>query len=65
MSPRFDIFAGPQTDPLWLESVGELNNAVARMEQRAQEEPGPYFVFDCRKKAVVASIDRGVTDSER
>jgi hypothetical protein len=65
MSPRFDIFSGTQFTARWLETAESLNKAVSRMEQRAQAEPGPYFVYDSSEHTVVASIDQEVADSER
>jgi len=58
MTERFDIFSGSSDDsPLWLEVAEGLNNAVARMEQRAWAKPGRYFVYDADNGTVVASID--------
>jgi hypothetical protein len=42
----YDIFSGAvDDDPLWLEAVKDLNAATVRMEERAREIPGRYFIF--------------------
>jgi len=57
MNARYDIFSGTQgKNPLWLEAVAGLKDAVSRMEQRAQKTPGHYFVFDATHHTIVASI---------
>lgn len=61
----FDIFAGSRHNPLWLEASDGLNKAIARMEQRARENPCRYFVYDADSQNVVASVDTcGDSDSD-
>ena len=60
---KFEIFAGSRHNPLWLEASDGLNNAVARMKQRARSKPGIYFVFDSNKRTVVASIDTYISNT--
>lgn len=51
----FDVFRGPSKENgLWLETVRGFENAKRRMERRALETPGDYFLFDCRTYSVVA-----------
>lgn len=54
---KFDVFSGSPENPVWLEVADGLNDAVARMEQKACAKPGRYFVYDTDHHAVVASID--------
>ena len=57
-APTFEIFLGYfDRDALWLEAVRGLSAASRRMQQRAEEFPGPYFVFCTKTHAVLASID--------
>ena len=57
MDIQYDIFAGRRDNGyLWLEAVGDLDQAVFRMKQRAQQEPGDYFVFHSRSQTVLAFI---------
>jgi hypothetical protein len=56
--PTFQIFLGYfEKDPLWLEAVQDLRAASARMKERAEEFPGPYFIFCPKTQSVLASID--------
>jgi hypothetical protein len=56
----FDLFSGVgKQDAVWLESVAGLENAKRRMERRAIEKPGAYFVFDLSADAIVAKTDSG------
>lgn len=58
MKQSYDLFSGaPDDDVLWLEVIDGLNNAIARMKQRAQERPGRYFVYNTDSQTVIASID--------
>jgi hypothetical protein len=54
----FDVFSGSADhSPLWLESVRGLDSALARMHERAESTPGPYFVFDSSTATVRGLID--------
>lgn len=56
--PLFDIFSGkPDSNPLWLETVEGLDRARERMEQRAAQNPGSYFIFSTQAQAVLAEIE--------
>ena len=56
--PSFDIFSGrPGRDVVWLEAVGGLVNARARMEEIAAEKPGEYFIFSFGSHTVLAQIE--------
>ena len=54
----YDIFSGsPEKDPLWLESVTGLEAASTRMQDRARQKPGPYFVYCVHTQQILASTD--------
>ena len=54
----YDIFSGSLNDrPIWLEAVEGLGSATARMQERAKQFPGRYFVYCPEEKTVLASID--------
>ena len=56
--PQYDVFSGRQDkDAVWLETVDGLGAAVDRMNERAKQSPGCYFVFCCKTHAVLASVD--------
>jgi hypothetical protein len=56
--PTFDIFAGgPEKDPVWVEAVQGLSDALERMEQIAQKTPGQYFVFSIGSHAILARTE--------
>ena len=56
--PTFEIFLGYfEREALWVEAVRGFGSASRRMRQRAEEFPGPYFVFCTRTHRVLASID--------
>ena len=57
MKSEFDIFSGTRANPTWVEAVAGYQEAVSRMEQKAREKPGPYFVYDGENQTVVAVID--------
>ena len=43
---RYKLFSGSlNKNPLWLEAVESFESACERMERRAQELSGLYFVF--------------------
>jgi hypothetical protein len=53
----YDIFSGAVDDPLWLEAVKDLNAATVRMEERAREIAGPYFIFSSDEQKVLVTLD--------
>jgi hypothetical protein len=58
--PQYHIFSGfRDKNPMWLETVEGLATAHKRLQERATEEPGPYFIFCSETHAVVASLDTG------
>jgi hypothetical protein len=58
-TPRYHIFSGRFGEKFiqWLESFDRLQHAYDRMEQRAAESHGKYFIFSSHTKGAVASID--------
>jgi hypothetical protein len=63
-SPALDIFNKDRRgDPVWLEAVGDLENARLRLSQLASVIPGEYFAFDQNAHQIVASVVR--SDSDR
>ncbi len=51
----YDLFAlDSERGPLWLESIGGLENAKRCMEQRTAESPGEYFIYNVREGTVVS-----------
>jgi len=56
--PIYDIFSGlRENGPIWVEAVDGLEAACARMRERADHNPGAYFVFCSQTNAVLASVD--------
>ena len=56
--PTFDVFSGSLIrDATWLESAEGLGAATQRMFQLSAIRPGPYFVFDCKQRKVLAATD--------
>jgi transcription elongation factor Elf1 len=56
--PTYDIFSGlREHGPIWLESIDGLEQACARMRDRATLKPGAYFVYCSQTNAVLASVD--------
>jgi hypothetical protein len=54
----FDIFSGfPSADPLWLEAVDGLGQAILRMKEISRKLPGRYFVYSVEQESVLTSID--------
>jgi hypothetical protein len=63
-APLYDIFSGhPNEDPLWVEAVDSLAAANQRMAEHARQNPGPYFIFCHKNKAVLASVDTSMSDA--
>jgi len=57
LSSSLDIFRKDvRGNPVWIDTVEDLNDARHRMSQFAQALPGEYFVFDQRTHSVVASV---------
>jgi hypothetical protein len=42
---------------MWLGAIEGLDAAMKRMNERAQEHPGPYFVYSAENMTVFATID--------
>lgn len=64
--PTFEIFLGYfDKEALWLEAVRGLRAASVRMRQRAEEFPGPYFVYCTKTQSVRASIDTSEHEAEQ
>jgi hypothetical protein len=64
--PTFEIFLGYfDKDALWLEAVRGLRAASARMRVRAEEFPGPYFVFCTKTHSVLASMDTSELEEQQ
>jgi hypothetical protein len=58
-SPSLDIFKKDmQGNPIWLEAVGDLETARARLNQLTSVSPGEYFAFDQRSQQIPASLVR-------
>lgn len=56
--PAFDIFSGTtDKDAMWMEAVEGLASARERMEEIARTNPGQYFVFAQRSRAILARVD--------
>src|SRR5262250_1158699 len=54
-APRYKLFSGSlNKNPLWLEAVESFESACERMERRAQELSGPYFVF-CHETGMIGT----------
>lgn len=56
--PTFDIFRGTSDkDAMWVDAVDGLSSARDRMDQIAADQPGQYFVFATRSRAILARTD--------
>ncbi len=54
---QYELFAvDPDNGPVWLETVNGFENAEKRMQQRAAEAPGDYFIYNFREAAIVARV---------
>ena len=42
---------------MWLEAVEGLSKATTRMQERARQFPGRYFVYRAEEKTVLAAVD--------
>jgi hypothetical protein len=61
-NPRYEVFQGPPSHPLWLESFGDLETASLRMKLCAAMRPGPYFIYCTDSGRILVAID---TSSKR
>jgi len=50
-------------NPIWLDTVGDLDTARLRLRQLASVIPGEYFAFDHNIHQIVVSVGR--SDSDR
>jgi len=54
---QYDVFSGRiDRDAIWLETVGGLGAAIAKMKEYDKQSPGRYFVFCSKTHTVMASI---------
>jgi hypothetical protein len=62
-SSSLDIFKEDlRGTPVWVDTVGDLENARLRLSQLASVIPGDYFVFDQRTCQVVVRLGSGGID---
>jgi len=63
-TPTLDIFRKDiRGNPVWIDSVEDLETARQRLSQLASALPGDYFVFDQRTNRIVASVIRLASDA--
>jgi hypothetical protein len=56
-SPSLDIFKEDALgNPVWIDAVGDLQNARLRLRQLASAIPGEYFAFDQRTHQIVVRL---------
>jgi hypothetical protein len=56
-SPGLDIFKEDlRGNPVWVDTVGDLENARLRLSQLSSVIPGKYFVFDQRTRQIVVRL---------
>jgi hypothetical protein len=56
-SPSLDIFKEDVGgNPIWVDAVGDLENARRRLCQLALAFPGEYFVFDQRTRQILVRL---------
>jgi hypothetical protein len=56
--PTYDVFSGTgYGDAKWLEAAKGLTAANQRMQELAEQTPGPYFVFSAQSNEILAAID--------
>jgi hypothetical protein len=56
-SPCLDIFKKDRRgNPIWVDAVGDLENARLRLSQLSSIAPGEYFVFDQRNHEIVVRL---------
>jgi hypothetical protein len=57
LCPSLDIFRKDvRGNPVWIDTVVDLDDARHRMCQLAEALPGEYFVFDQRTNRIVAKV---------
>ena len=62
-SPSLDIFKKDlQGNPVWVDAVGDLEDAPRRVNQLASAFPGEYFVFDQGTRQIVVRLGSDQTD---
>ena len=56
-SPSLDIFKEDLGgNPIWVDAVGDLENARRRVSQLVSVFPGEYFIFDQRTRQIVVRL---------
>jgi hypothetical protein len=56
-SPNLDIFKEDSAGhPIWVDAVGDLENARRRLSQLASVVPGDYFVFDQKTRQILVRL---------
>ena len=55
-SPSLDIFKEEGGNPVWVDAVGDLENARRRVNQLASVFPGEYFIFDQRTRQILVRL---------
>jgi hypothetical protein len=56
-SPSLDIFKEDLGgNPVWVDAVGDLENARRRVNQLASVVPGEYFIFDQRTRQILVRL---------
>ncbi len=59
----FDLFRkDPRGNPVWIDTVPDVDTARARANQLTAALPGDYFVFDQSSRTVVATFESVKTD---
>jgi hypothetical protein len=43
-------------NPVWVDAVGDLENARRRVNQLASVVPGEYFIFDQRTRQILVRL---------
>jgi hypothetical protein len=62
-SRSLDIFKKDlQGNPVWVDAVGDLEDAQRRVNQLASVFPGEYFVFDQGTRQIVVRLGSDRTD---
>jgi hypothetical protein len=62
VSSKYEIFKGSPSDPIWVESLDNLDTASLHMRERAETHPGAYFIFCRNSGRILETID---TSKER
>jgi hypothetical protein len=56
MTVSYDIFRRLPGGPMWIETVQDLENAKARLENLAESRPGDYFLFDPLSSKIIFGV---------